>query len=259
MEKAKKQVLFEIKEGIGFLSVNRPEALNALNRPIVDEMEAILDRVAEDSSVRVLIVGGTEHFAAGADIKQMAECDPEGARAFAFNSCYNKLENLNIPTIAAIDGYALGGGLELALCCDMRIAAASAKLGLPETGLGIMPGAGGTIRLPRLVGYSKACELILLAKRIGAEEAERIGLVNAVVPSEELMAAAEKWAKKLALGAPVALAAAKETMRKGLTFSTIGEGIDCEAEAWAGLFATTDQKEGMRAFMEKRKPSFEGK
>lgn len=250
---------FEVKNNVAYLSVNRPEALNALSRQIVDEMDALLDRIAADEEIRVLVIGEPGNFAAGADIKGMVECDPEGAKAFAFNPTYNKLMHLPIPTIAAIDGYALGGGMELAITCDMRVATTRAVMGFPETGLGIMPGAGGTIRLPRLVGPAKANEMILLSVNVKGEEAQRIGLVNKVVEPDELMPTVVKWAEKLARKAPIALATAKETMVRGMELSSVEDGIDLEAEAWAGLFATEDQKEGMRAFVEKRKPNFCGK
>jgi len=253
------KIIYQEKNGVAIISVDRPEALNALNREIIDDLEKRIDDIAENENIRVLVIGGAENFAAGADIKGMVECDPEEAKAFTFNSCYNKIMNLSIPSIAAIDGYALGGGMELALCCDLRIAAETAKVGFPEINLGIMPGAGGTIRTPRLIGYAKACELILMGNQVSAAEAEMIGLVNLVVPKEQLMETAMKWAEKLAKKAPVALAAAKKMIRTGLTMPTIEEGVAYEADAWAKLFSTEDQKEGMRAFLEKRKPEFLGK
>ena len=252
-------IQYRENEGVGIMQIDRPEALNALSREIVDEIDALLCKLAESKTLRVLIVGGTEHFAAGADIKGMVDCDPKGARAFGFSPTYDKLAALAVPTIAAMGGYALGGGLELALCCDLRIAADSAKLGLPETNLGIMPGAGGNVRLPRLVGEAKALELILFGKQISAQDALDMGLVNTVVPQAELMDTAVKWAQKLAKRAPVALQTAKRTVRKAMSCPTVEEGIEYETEEWCGLFTTEDQKEGMRAFIEKRKPAFTGK
>jgi len=253
------RVKCEKRDGVAVVSIDRPEALNALNREIVDEIEALADELAADESVMAVLIGGTENFAAGADIKGMIECGPAQARAFAFNGCYNKIMNLPVPTVAAIDGYALGGGVELALACDMRIAAETAKLGLPETNLGIMPGAGGTIRLARLVGYAKACELILLGVHIGAAEAEKIGLVNQVVPKEELMPTALKWCRNFAGKGRISLVTAKMVIAKGLAFSTVEEAVKHEEDEWVKLFDTEDQKEGMRAFIEKRKPSFTGR
>lgn len=253
------KVVCEKKDGVAIIAVNRPEALNALNREIIDDLEVIIDEIASDENVRAVVIGGTENFAAGADIKGMVDCNPEQARVFSFNGCYNKIMDLRVPTIAAIDGYALGGGLELALCCDMRIAAESAQLGLPETNLGIMPGAGGTIRLPRLVGYAKACELVLTGKIINAQDAEKIGLVNTVVPKEELMTTAMKWCQKFTSKGKISLETAKRTITKGLTFSSVSEAVAYEEDEWVKLFETEDQKEGMRAFIEKRKPVYTGK
>ena len=248
---------YEKNGTVAILYVERPEALNALNREIIDAMDAALDEIKVDASVRALVVGGTPNFAAGADIGGMAECDPEGARAYAFSPTYNKLDALEIPTIAAIDGYALGGGLELALCCDLRLATKEAKLGLPEIGLGIMPGAGGTIRLPRLIGYARAFEMILAGKSISGEEAERIGLVNALVPKEHLIDEAILLAQRLSKKPALAARTAKRTMKAGLELQTVKEGIAYEADEWTRLFTTKDQKEGMLAFLEKRKPQFE--
>lgn len=175
------ELRFQIEDGIGRIWVDRPQVLNALSREIIDDLDVLLDEIKDNKNVKVLIVGGEENFAAGADINGMVECNPEEAKAFAFSTTYDKLMNLPIPTIAAIDGYALGGGLEMTLACDIRIATENAKMGLPELGIGIMPGAGGTIRLPRLVGYSKAFEIIALGRQVSAAEAEAIGLVNKVV------------------------------------------------------------------------------
>ena len=251
------QLYFEVREnGVGLLQIHRPEALNALNRTIVDELEELADRIAEDPAVKALIIGGTECFAAGADIKDMVECNPERAKAFAFSPTFNKLEALAIPTIAALDGFALGGGLELALTCDLRIAAETAKMGFPEINLGIMPGAGGTARLPRLVGEARAKELIFFGSQITAQKAEAMGLVNLVVGKEELLPTALNWAEKLSKKAPIALKTAKASIRRELAAPSVIAAVAMEEEAWSGLFATEDQKEGMRAFLEKRKPTY---
>lgn len=249
----------KVDNGIAVLGIDRQEALNALNRDLVDELDAHIESIAADENVRVLVLYSKKHFAAGADIKNMVDLSEDEAKAFAFSKTFNKIEDLSIPTIAAIEGYALGGGLELALACDMRIAAPEAKLGFPETGLGIMPGAGGTARAARLTGPAKAMELILLGTIIGAEEALRIGLINQLSESDSVLDLALKWAGKLAKGAPIALKTAKETIRKGLLEADVQRAIEIESVNWAKLFNTEDQKEGMRAFIEKRKPAYQGK
>jgi enoyl-CoA hydratase/carnithine racemase len=206
-----------------------------------------------------LVLGSINNFAAGADIKDMVDCTEEQAKSFSFSKTFQKISNLKIPTIAAIDGYALGGGLELALTCDFRIATRGAKMGFPEINLGIMPGAGGTIRAPRLVGESRAKELILLGDIIDADKAEAVGLVNKVTEKEMLMETVFKWAEKLCKKAPIAVTVAKNTIDKGLGELDIEDAINIEAESWSKLFSTYDQKEGMLAFIEKRKPVYKGK
>lgn len=253
------QVNFILNNGVAVLSVNRPEALNALNREIVDELDAYIEKVKEDETVRALMICNEKNFAAGADIKAMAECGEEEARAFSFSPTYDKIEALLIPTIAVMEGYALGGGLELALACDMRFAADNAKMGLPEITLGIMPGAGGTIRTPRLVGAAKAKELIFSGDIIDAHTALSIGLINRIYPPSELMKESMRFAEKLAGRAPIAMKTAKDTINKGLLEKDFRDGIGIEAANWASLFSTEDQKEGMRAFIEKRKPDYKGK
>ena len=219
----------------------------------------MIDEIAANPDVRVLILHSEGNFAAGADIGGMAECDPEGARAFGFSPTYNKLEALTIPTIAVIEGYALGGGLELALACDLRIAADDAKMGFPEISLGIMPGAGGTVRAPKLIGPALAKEMILMGGTISAEKAERIGLVNAVLPQAEVMGLAMKWAEKLKRLSAVALRTAKQTVNETWQEPDIAKGVAIELDHWCEMFRTKDQKEGMRAFLEKRKPEFKGR
>lgn len=254
-----KTISMEIQEGIAVLQIKRPETLNALSREVVDEIDDAIETLKAAGNTRVLILYSEKNFAAGADIKEMVSCTKEDALNFSFSVTFNKIANLSIPTIAAIEGYALGGGLELALTCDLRIASSNAKLGFPETGLGIMPGAGGTIRAPRIIGETKAMEMILLGTIMNAEEAMRIGLVNRVVDPLELMNTAMKWADRLAKGAPIALAAAKRTIKNGLAEKDIASAIVLEGKEWAALFETQDQKEGMQAFIEKRKPDYQGK
>ncbi len=248
------------KEGhVAVLSVVRPEALNALSREIVDEMDVVLEELKKDSDVYCLIFHSEKNFAAGADIKKMADCNEEEAKAFCFSPVYDKIAEFPIPTIAAIEGYALGGGFELALCADIRIAGESAKVGFPEVTLGIFPGAGGTIRAPKLIGPALAMELIFTGEQIGAQRALDMGLVNRVVPDENVLEEAMKLAGKIAKRGPVAVRMVKDVIIKGLQMGDVKDGTAYEAQQWAKLFNTYDQKEGMHAFMEKRRPSFENR
>lgn len=248
------------KEGhVAVLSVVRPEALNALSREIVDEMGKVLEEVREDRDIYCLIFHSDKNFAAGADIKKMAVCGEEEAKTFCFNPVFDKIAEFPIPTIAAIEGYALGGGMELALCADIRIAERTAKMGFPEVSLGIFPGAGGTIRAPRLIGTSHAMELIFSAEKITAKRAAEIGLVNHVVEEGEALEAAKALAKKIARRGPVAVRMVKDVILKGSQMAQVTDGTKYESEQWAKLFQTYDQKEGMAAFLEKRKPAFENR
>ncbi|MGN1413347.1 MAG: enoyl-CoA hydratase/isomerase family protein [Anaerovoracaceae bacterium] len=253
------QVSYKKDESIALISIERPEALNALSREIVDEIDSIVDQVRTDDTVRCLILYSEKNFAAGADIKGMAECDEKGAQAFSFASTFSKIENLDVPVIAAIEGYALGGGLELALTADIRIAATSAKMGFPEVSLGIFPGAGGTIRAPRICGEAFAKELIFTGDAVTAERAMQIGLVNQVVEEGKAFEAALKMAKRIAARGPAAVRMVKDVIRKGMEEPDTEKAIDIETQAWPKLFRTEDQKEGMKAFIEKRKPVFKNK
>lgn len=249
-----------VKEnGVITISIDRPKALNALNRDIVDELDAILSESAQDPEIKCLVIRNSVNFAAGADIKAMADCDPERAKAFAFSPVFNKLTSYPVPTIAAMEGYALGGGLEMALACDILICADNTKMGFPEITLGIMPGAGGTIRAPRAMGMAKAMELIFTGFILDSQEALRAGLVNRVVPVESLDETVARMTKRIAAQSRVALMTAKKTMLDGAKVSDVEHGIEVEAENWANMFATYDQKEGMKAFMEKRKPVFKNR
>jgi len=251
-------LLLSKENGIAIVTINRPEVLNAFNRVTVDELDVLVEEISLDQEVRVVIfTGGEKHFAAGADITDMVEGNPEFARGFAFKDTFNKIADLNKPTIAAVAGYALGAGMELALSCDLRIAKSSARFGLPEIGLGIIPGAGGTQRLPRLIGAARAKEMIMLGGNIDANTALSYGLVNRVV-EDNVMEEALKLAAKLAKLPPIALRSAKQVVNQGQNME-LKLGIELEAIAWANLFATEDQKEGMRAFIEKRKPTFKGR
>ncbi len=252
-------IKYRIENGIGVLKIDRPEALNALNRTVIDEMDEILSGIQQDPTVRVLILASDKNFAAGADIKEMVGLNAEEAKIFSFSATYSKLANLEIPTIASIQGFALGGGLELALACDFRIASNSAKLGFPEINLGIMPGAGGTVRAPRLIGPAKAKELILFGTIISSKEAENIGLINLAVEDENLMETTMKWADKLNKKAPLAVRIAKQTIHAGLDATNLEQAIMIEGQQWADMFLLDDQKEGMEAFIQKRKPIYQGK
>lgn len=249
----------ERADATAILKIDRPESLNALSREIVDEIDAYVEEIKKDRTIKALIIHSEKNFAAGADIKRMVDCNETEAKKFAFSSTFNKIADLTIPTIAAIEGYALGGGLELALTCDLRIASMDAKFGFPEIKLGIMPGAGGIIRAPKIIGEAKAKELILLGETIDAKEALAIGLVNKVTEKGEVFQSAVGWAKKIEKLPPIALAMAKKTIRCGLEEKSLDKAIAMEGENWSKLFSTEDQKEGMNAFMQKRKAIFQGK
>lgn len=251
------------KQGhIGILTVSRPEALNALNSATLKELRETAERVERDEDIRVLIVTGEgKAFVAGADIAEMKDLNAEEGREFGLRgqAAFKAIERLSVPVIAAVNGFALGGGCELALCADIRIASEKAKFGQPETGLGITPGFGGTQRLPRTVGASKAMELILTAKMIKADEALAIGLVDMVVPPESLMEEAMKLASAIAANAPFAVKASKKLIR-GFTDTSLCAGLEGEAELFGGCFATEDQKMAMEAFVQKmEKAPFTGK
>lgn len=253
------QISLTRQGAVATIQIQRPEALNALSREIVDQLDIYLDEIKADPSIRVLLFYSQENFAAGADIKAMSTCDEAGAKAFLFTPVYNKVQTLSIPTIAVIDGYAFGGGLELALRCDFRIVSENALLGLTELNLGIIPGAGGTIMLPRLVGEAKAKELIYLSRTVKGPEAERIGLANICVSKEDLLPTAEKWASKLCTRSARSLSAAKASIEYGIGHPELFGAGQFEGDIWADLFNYEDQKEGMAAFIEKRKPQYTGK
>ncbi len=252
-------IVFKKNENIGILSIERPEKLNALNRDIVNEMDTIIERIKEDEEVRCLIIYSEKNFAAGADIVEMSKCNSKEAEKFIFTATYDKLAALPIPTIAAIEGYALGGGLELAMTADMRIAGKSAKLGLPEVTLGICPGAGGTIRVPRVIGPALAKELIFTGDIITAERALEVGILNRIVEDNDVFEEALKIAKRIAKRAPIAVRLSKQLIDKGLELPAVEDGTKLEAQKWVTLFDTSDQKEGMSAFIEKRKPNYVNK
>lgn len=236
--------------------LNRPREMNALNKEMVEELDRAFSEMAADDDIKAVVLTGEKNFAAGADITGMLTLTPDEARGFSFSRSFNNIEAFPKPVIAAIYGFALGGGLELALTCDMRIAAPGAKLGFPEINLGIFPGAGGTQRLPRLIGPGRAKEMIYGGNAIDAGKALEYGLINMLAedPQEEAL----KIAGRLAAKAPIALKLAKQCI--GMAFDLDqNNGIEFEAAAWASTFATEDQREGMQAFVEKRRPIFKGK
>lgn len=248
-------VLLETRGSIAIISINRPEAMNALNTDVLRSLENMVDKVEEDDAIQVAIITGSGRaFVAGADIGEMKDLNAIGAKKFSIfgNAVFSKIENMSKPVIAAVNGFALGGGCELSLSCDIRLAAENAKFGQPEVGLGITPGFGGTQRLARTVGIAKAKELIYTAKVITAEEAKAIGLVSYVVPKGEVLEEAIKLADMIAKNAQVAVRQAKKAINMGMQ-ADIHTGVSYETEAFGICFATEDQKDGMEAFIAKRK------
>ena len=255
-------LLIENRDGVALLTINRPRAMNSLDDAVLDDLQAAFDTLGRDAAVKVIVLtgAGSKAFVAGADIAAMAEMTVPQALAFARKGqrLVNTIGRLPKPVIAAVNGFALGGGLEMAMACDFAYAAETARLGLPETTLGIMPGFGGTQKLGRLIGRSRANEMIFTGKMLSAAEALAWGIVNAVFPAEELLDKAMETARRIAANGLVGVAYAKESVRSGLDM-TEADGIDHEALFFAALFATADQREGMRAFLDKRKPEFFGK
>jgi enoyl-CoA hydratase len=255
-------LLFEVSDKIARITFNRPNVLNALNRKTMDELGDCLKKVRADDDIRVLILtgAGEKAFVAGADINELSQQTPVNGREFTLygQEIFHRLETLGKPVIAAINGFALGGGCELALACTLRVAGRNAKLGQPEVKLGIVPGYGGTQRLPRLCGKGVAHELILTGEMISAEEALRVGLVNRVVEPGELLATAEAIAKKIIANAPLAVKYALEAVERGMEMPQ-EEGLYLEATLFGLICATQDMREGTRAFLEKRSPKFEGR
>ena len=248
-------VTLEKKGRVGIVTINRPDALNALNDQMLRDLSEVLDEVERDPEIFVAIVTGAgRSFVAGADIGQMSDLTAVEAKAFGSygNSVFLKLENLTKPTIAAVNGFALGGGCELSMACDIRLASEKAKFGQPEVGLGITPGFGGTQRLPRIVGVSNAMDMILTARVLKAEEAERIGLVSRVYPAEELMDKALELANAIAANAQVAVRQSKAAIRRGMQ-TDMATAAAFEAEAFGLCFSTEDQKGAMHAFVSKEK------
>ncbi|AFM41838.1 enoyl-CoA hydratase/carnithine racemase [Desulfosporosinus acidiphilus SJ4] len=255
-------LLLQQQGNIAVLTINRPKALNALNSDTLSELSTALDELGRDSSVKALVITGSgeKAFIAGADISQMKDFSPLEGRRFAQlgQATFRKLELLPQPVIAAVNGFALGGGCELAMACDIRIAAENAKFGQPEVTLGLTAGFGGTQRLPRLVGTGLASELLFSGDIIDAQEAYRIGLVNKVYPLDSLMEEALKLAQRIAGRAPVAVQLTKSAIQRGINLD-LDSAQGYEAEVFGLTFSTSDQTEGCTAFVEKRKPNFEGR
>ncbi|EQC41248.1 hypothetical protein SDRG_01223 [Saprolegnia diclina VS20] len=248
-------------EGVALMTMSRPAARNALGQQMMREMRAAMDSVRFDTSVRVVVLQSTvpRVFCAGADLKERMAMTPEQAAAtvFGLRSAFTELEQLPMPTIAAIEGAALGGGLEMALACDFRIAGAKALLGTPETGLAILPGAGGTQRLPRLIGLSKAKELIFTSRKIDNIAAERLGLVDYAVAENEALTKALDLAKEILPNGPIGVRMAKEAITKGIEVDQ-ASGMAIERACYAQVIPTKDRLEGLQAFREKRKPVYKG-
>ena len=254
-------LLFELADGIARITINRPDKLNALNATVIAELGDAVTRIETDAAVRAVILtgAGQKAFVAGADITELAEQKPlEGkARSLLGQQVFRRLERCGKPVIAAVNGFALGGGCELAMACHIRLAAENAKFGQPEVKLGIGPGYGGTARLPRLVGRGRALELLLTGGMIDAAEAYRIGLVNRVVPADRLLPESEALARAILENGPLSIQACLEAVDAGLDMS-LDQALLLEANHFGLLSATSDMKEGTKAFGEKRKPVFKG-
>jgi enoyl-CoA hydratase len=255
-------LLYEIQDNVALVTVNRPEKLNPLNIDTINALEACFGDIAADAAVKAVIVtgAGEKAFVAGADINQITDLTAIQGRDWGLRGqqVFSQIENLPKPVIAAINGYALGGGLELAMACHIRIASENAKLGQPEVKLGIVPGYGGTQRLPRLVGKGRALEIILTGDPITAEEAHRIGLINRLVPREELLPAARRLAARIIGNGPLAVALCLQAVQQGMEMP-LGPALEWEASQFGLSCATEDIREGTRAFLEKRQAQFRGR
>ena len=255
-------LLFEKKNSIAYVTVNRPKVLNALNAATMSDLRTVFTQLRDDHEVRVVILtgAGEKSFVAGADIGELRKNNPIEAKEYTHRgqAVLDLIENLGKPVIACINGFALGGGCELAMACTMRLAAENAKLGQPEVKLGIIPGYGGTQRLPRLVGKGLAMQLLLTGEMMTAQEAHRIGLVNEVVPADQLISRAEAIAQTIIKNAPLAIQYCLEAVNHGME-TTLPEGLFLEATLFAVSCASDDKKEGTSAFLEKRQANFKGK
>ena len=254
-------LLFTEDGAIATVTVNRPKALNALNQETLEELLGCFQKLAENEAIRVVIITGSgeKAFIAGADIAFMEKLSPLAARCFAMlgQQVLSTIENLPQPVIAAVNGFALGGGCELALACDIRLASENARFGQPEVNLGVLPGFAGTQRLPRLIGRGRANELLFTGDIIDAQEAARIGLVNRIVPQAQLLASCREMAERIASRGPVAVRLCKEAVNTGVEID-LARACQYEVDQFALCFASDEQKEGMRAFLEKRPAKFQG-
>lgn len=262
LEEQLKNVILEREEKLAIVTINRPKALNALNSESLRELESVISNIENDDNIYCVIIkgAGEKSFVAGANISEMKDLNSNDAEKFGLlgNKVFRKIEKLNKPVIAAISGFALGGGCELAMACDIRIASEKAKFSQPEVGLGITPGFGGTQRLPRIVGLGKAKEIIYTCEMIDANEALRIGLVNKVVPLENLMYEAKKMADVICANAPIAVRQCKDAINRGMQVD-IDKAIEIEAKDFGQCFDSEDQLEGMTAFLERREKNFKNK
>jgi methylglutaconyl-CoA hydratase len=257
-----KTMTYDLSGNVATLTLNRPQARNAISRQVLDDFETLLAAVDAASEARTVIItgAGDKAFCAGADLKERAGMSPAEVGNFltTINRLFTAIENFRLPVIAAMNGAAFGGGLEMAMAADIRLAAESAVMGLTETRLAIIPGAGGTQRMPRLVGMAKAKELILAGRRIDARQALEIGLVNGICPSDELMHRSRQLALEINAGGPIAVQQAKAAINKGMA-TDLQSGLAVESEAYARCLPTEDRLEGLKAFAEKRKPVYKGK
>ncbi len=258
----KETILCEIENGVATLMLNRPQTMNAISRQLLQEFSDSLEEIAEDPQARVVVISGAgeKSFCTGADLKERAGMSPEEVKVFlqTIGSVFTAVEQFSKPVIAAINGFAFGGGLELAMAADIRLASETATMGLTETRLAIIPGAGGTQRLPRLIGRGKAKELIFTGRRIMADEALEIGLVNHVYPPAKLMEESQKLAATISEGGPVAVQQAKKAINRGIE-TDLAAGLKIENDAYWVCIPTQDRLEGLAAFKEKRKPVYKGR
>jgi len=258
---AYENIIYQVEEGIAIITFNRPKALNALNAALLDEFSSALDEIAASNNIRVLVLtgAGDKSFVAGADINELATFSSLTAKNFSYkgHTIIARLQELPIVVIAAVNGFALGGGTEIAIACDFIYASENAKFGQPEINLGLIPGFGGTQRLPRLIGPNLAKELVFTGKMISAAEAEKIGLANRVLPPQQLMEEVMKTAREIASKGRASLRAAKQAINHGLN-TDLTTGIHIEIDAFGLCYGSSDSKEGTSAFLEKRKPAFKG-
>ncbi|TCS95978.1 enoyl-CoA hydratase-related protein [Hazenella coriacea] len=256
---SEQEVLVEIRGHVGWIQLHRPKALNALHMGLIKQLANHLEELDGNDDIRCIVLkGDSKAFAAGADIDEMAESSPIDLIRKEFFGDWQRIRNIKKPVIAAVSGYALGGGCELAMCCDMIIASENARFGQPEIKLGVIPGAGGTQRLTRAVGKVKAMEMVLTGSTISADEALKAGLINRVVPVDQLEEETSKLADKIASHPPIAVHLAKQAILKALDVP-LEYGLQFEQHLFYLLFASEDQREGMKAFIEKRKPDFSGR